>query len=300
MSQAQTGRVAFASVVLTGAEVLADPALPVQDRWRRRLERVPALRAQRYLADQAVLGDHVVAMALAAVRPDALAQIQSLATAPTYRQSGLATALLGRLESRLTEAGCSAVQAIYRTDLRSLVAVETILAKRGWAPPRSAQYLFRGTAAVLDTPAFQGLALPDGCMLFGWATLTDVQRVALAERVGHTIPAQLSPFQQPDQLDTTCSVGARFAGEVVGWMLLHQVGKAGVRQYTTLWVRRDFARTPLALVLLRAAIERHAAATPEGVGLFAVDASNATMVNLARRRLGLVPSVTLRISGKRL
>ncbi|MEM8601393.1 MAG: GNAT family N-acetyltransferase [Bacteroidota bacterium] len=300
MSESQTQRVAFASVVLNGAEVLANPALPVQDRWRRRLERVPTLRAQRYLAEQATLGDHVVAMALAAARPDTLAQVYSLATAPAHRQQGLATALLGRIEARLAEAGGQAVQALYRTDLRSLVAVETILAKRGWDPPRPAQYLFRGTAAVLDTPAFQGLMLPDGCTVFDWATLTDAEHVALAQALERTIPAQLSPFQQPDLLDAACSVGARFQGDVVGWMLLHQVGEAGVRQYTTLWVRRDFVRTPLALVLLRTAIERHARHSPDGRGLFAVEASNRTMVNLARRRLGLTPAVTLRIAGKRL
>ncbi|MEM6782181.1 MAG: GNAT family N-acetyltransferase [Bacteroidota bacterium] len=300
MSEAQTERVPFASVALTGAEVLADPALPVQDRWRRRLERVPALRAQRYHAEQAVAGEHVVAMALAAVRPDALAQVYSLATAPVHRQQGVASALLERIEARLTEAGCPAVQAVYRTDLRSLVAVETILAKRGWDPPRPAQYLFRGTAAVLDTPAFQGLALPDGCTVFDWATLTDAEHLALAQELGRTIPTQLSPFQQPDRLDVACSVGARYRGEVVGWMLLHEVGEAGVRQYTTLWVRRDFVRTPLALVLLRTAIERHARHSPDGRGLFAVEASNRVMVNLARRRLGLTPTVTLRIAGKRL
>ena len=297
-------RVSFASVALTGAEVLADPALPIQDRWRRRLAAVPALRTQRYLAEQAVTdkhaaNEHVVAMALAAVRPDGLGQVYSLATVPAQRQQGMATALLGRLEARLAEAGCPAVQALYRTDLRSLVAVETVLAKRGWDPPRPAQYLFRGTAAVLDTPAFQGLALPDGCTLFDWVALTEAERRALTRRIGHTIPAALSPFQQPNRLDAACSVGARYQGEVVGWMLLHQVGEDGVRQYTTLWVRRDFVRTPLALALLRTAIERHAHQSPDGRGLFSVQADNRSMVNLARRRLGLTPTVTLRIAGKR-
>ncbi|MEO1479182.1 MAG: GNAT family N-acetyltransferase [Bacteroidota bacterium] len=205
----------FASVALTGAEVLADSALPVQDRWRHRLEAVPALRAQRYLAEQAVTdkhaaNEHVVAMALAAVRPDKLGQVYSLATVPAQRQQGIATALLGRLEARLAEAGCPAVQALYRTDLRSLVAVETVLAKRGWDPPRPAQYLFRGTSAVLDTPAFQGLALPDGCTLFDWVALTEAERAALARQLGHTILADLVQQHPPDDFTLeTCTDAAR-------------------------------------------------------------------------------------------
>lgn len=300
MSPAEIARVSFASAELTGAEVLALPDAVVQDRWRRRLHAVPSLRAQRFLVEHADVGGEPLAAAVAAVRPGQTGQIYSLATAPTHRQRGMATALLARLEARLVDAGCAAVQAVYRTDLRSLVAVETVLAKRGWDPSRPAQYLFRGTATVLDTPTFQNLTLPDGCTLFDWAALTLRDQAALEAEVGRSIPRVLSPFQQPDRLDATCSVGARCGGMVAGWMLLHRTGPEGLRQYTSLWVRPDFVGTSLALVLLRTAIERHAAATPDGAGLFEVDAGNRVMLNLARRRLRLIPEVTLRVAGKRL
>jgi GNAT superfamily N-acetyltransferase len=102
------------------------------------------------------------------------------------------------------------------------------------------------------------------------------------------------------RLEPTISIGLRWRGEVVGWMICHRVA-FDTLQYSAFFVREDLRRRGLGWALVHEAVRRRLADPDLRYTIFAVDARNRRMRAFADQlRPYLLGTSELRVSRKRL
>lgn len=217
---------------------------------------------------------------------DTAATVLSLFVEPAQRRQGVGSALLARLKDVLSGQGRSRVQLSYRDDWPGAVALERILARQGWEPPRDHLLLAKARPEVLlQAPWFARARLAEGYTVFPWTTLPAAERQIIAERQAREawFSPELSPFQEEARLEPASSLGLRWHSELVGWMITHRINAETV-QYTSLFITPQRRHRSQAVPLLAAALRRHAAQRIP-FGIFQVDVTNAAMQRFLERRL---------------
>ena len=68
-------------------------------------------------------------------------------------------------------------------------------------------------------------------------------------------PDQLNPFQDEAFIEPLNSLGLRYKGEIVGWMITHRTARDTIR-YTAIYIREDLQEFGLAIPLLIESIKR--------------------------------------------
>jgi GNAT superfamily N-acetyltransferase len=258
-----------------------------------------------WLEDPALL-DRTVAVGYSFLgRPMALAlgatparsqegQVLSLFVHPGCRRQGLGAALLDRLERELAARGVNRVRAVYTAQKPMTPVVEHLLAQAGWETPTPRMLVCRctgeATVRLLAAPWMNPPPLPEGFEMFPWADLRTAEREAL-EAEQHTHPfveKGLWPFFEGATFEPVSSLGLRYQGTVIGWMLNRREDASSIC-FDRLFVRQAFRKTGRAVVLLTESIKRQATLDPSHparCGLWQVRADNAPMVRFVRRRLG--------------
>jgi GNAT superfamily N-acetyltransferase len=174
------------------------------------------------------------------------AEVLSLYVHAEARNAGVGTALLERLEAHLGSRGINKVSAVYTSGRPGIPALERVLAKRGWSPPVARAHTVHCTPDGLSqTPWFARVSLrPPEFEIFPWTALTDEERQELME--SHTaspwIAKGLEPWGHDHYgFDPTSSIGLRYRGTVVGWVINHRIAPGTVR-FTCSFMRADLAR----------------------------------------------------------
>jgi len=227
--------------------------------------RLPAEAEQRLIQPVALVARasaQPVALALAEVPVHATAgapELLSVFVTPPYRGQGLATALVEALEETLRARGVASVEAVYTTGKSSIAAMERIFEKRGWEAPVLRTLTVRFTIAeALATPWYGRSGLPAGAEIFSWTDLTpdEYQRLRDSNARAPWIPNSLQPWRH-DQIgfDPVSSVGLRYRGEVVGWVINHQVAPGTVR-FTCSFMHPSLSRRARILPLYSDAVRR--------------------------------------------
>lgn len=235
-----------------------------------------------------------LALGAAGTDPHKKGQVISLFVDPTCRRQGLGAALLARLEQELIARTAERAFAFYPGHRPMTPVVEHLFTQAGWAPPTPRTFTCRCRGAdvgrMAQAPWMNPPSLPEGFELFPWAELRPDERDAL-EREQQEYPfaePTLWPFlSQVYQWDPVGSLGLRYDGAVVGWMLTRRAGDATIN-FSKLFVRHGFRATGRAVVLMTEAIKRHVAHDghhPRFEGAWEVAADNAPMVRFLRRRL---------------
>lgn len=225
-------------------------------------------------------------LALAYARPgEPNAQLLSLFVAPAQRNAGLGTTLLRRLEETLAAAGCERLWATYSSGPAAAPAFERVLEKRGWEPPRPQVTIFKSDMAHLGRAPWLELPLPEEFSAVPWGELGEAEREGvLAGQTGQPwYPEDLSPFLEPDIMEPLTSVGLRFEGRVIGWMICHRIAEDAIR-YSSLFVREEFRERRLGVPLVAAALRRQRA-SPIARLIWIVSVKNAVMLRLVERYL---------------
>jgi hypothetical protein len=111
---------------------------------------------------------------------------------------------------------------------------------------------------AMTTPWYGRVSLPEGAEIFPWVELTPAERQRLLEsnQAEPWIPNSLQPWRH-DRIgfDPVSSVGMRYRGEVVGWVINHRIGDDTVR-FTCSFLRRDLSRRARILPLYSESIRR--------------------------------------------
>ena len=227
-----------------------------------------------------------VGLVVGNVQKDGLkALASSVYVLPQYRNSGVATELLGRLEDELRQRGCNQIGGHYQTGKPSASAVEKVLAKRDWEAPALDTIVFMLDGARLLSGAkwLQTLGeLPPGFSFFPWRDLSADEQQAIAGQQDW-IPDFVTPHAN-HEFEPHSSIGLRFNGEIVGWYIHRHLDAETVT--VEAWVKPELHRVGRSFLLaglIRESVSRVLPATNYKYGR--VTPAWPPMVSFSRRHL---------------
>ena len=175
-------------------------------------------------------------------------EMLSLFVREDSRDQGIGTALVAALEREVESRGFDGIATVYTRGKPAIEALERILWKRAWEAPRRRTLSVRfAPSAWLSTGLFPERrlkALSAGLEIFPWSELGAAERAEI--RASHERKPWIAPLLAPWRfegaaLDPVSSVGARYRGAVVGWVLNHLVAPGTVR-FTCSFMRKDLSR----------------------------------------------------------
>ena len=124
--------------------------------------------------------------------------------------------------------------------------------------------------------AYQRLDGDDHYELFSWAELTPSERTDLLERRQQKeFPTSLDPLQM-EPLQGWNSMGLRYNGRVVGWMITHHNNDK--IQYTSLYLDSQNQQKKLGVALLSAAVHKQILESEYAIGICQIAPENRPML----------------------
>lgn len=189
-----------------------------------------------------------------------IAEIHSLYVLEQYRRHKIGEKLLRTMQEELSKENCMLATFLYSAEDPSATLLEKIFGKLNWPEPRI--YIIRCT---FDGRAFnppwlhQEYHYPEGFEVFPWTELTTAEKSTLIRQMEQGVIQQaVNPFQDEEIIEPLNSLGLRYKGEVVGWMLTHRMAPDTIR-YTSLYVQRQLHLKGPAIFLLCESIKRQVA-----------------------------------------
>jgi len=193
-------------------------------------------------------------------------ELLSLFVRPEVRQHGIGAALVGAFEEELVRRGFTEVAAVYTAGKPAIAAVERIFAGRNWEAPRPRTLSVRfPPARALESDLFSPRrmrALGAGLDLFPWesAERQELEEIRASHQRQPWITPALAPWRfEGADFDPISSIGARYRGAIVGWVLNHRVDERTVR-FTCSFMRKDISRRGRIVPLYHESLRRLAAA----------------------------------------
>jgi GNAT superfamily N-acetyltransferase len=217
---------------------------------------------------------------------DGIGYVRCLFVRATERNRGFATALLESIENQFRALGCSAAKIAWITGKPSTTPLERVLARRGWSQPSMQQLICKTDERVLEWYCTKQEWLFEPFTLFLWSELTpeDRETIERTQADSHWIPEDLVPFQYEKDFEPLNSLGLRFHGEPVGWMITHRVAPHTIR-YTCSFIRTDLqGRFRIAPIYREAILRQTRAGVPNVI--FMVPAQHRAMVAFVKRHWG--------------
>jgi len=222
------------------------------------------------------------------------ARLLSVFVVPAWQRHRVATRLLRSLEEALSKRTCARLTTGYTTRMPAWQPLEKLLAACRWPAPETTLLMSMGLVdQVMNAPWLAApREAPAGFELFEWSQLGIEERAQLQREVeGGEIPEGLSPFDDEEFIEAAISVGVRYNGEVVAWMIVTcSPFIVDALCYRSQYVRPQlrFAQA-LGPLMLAEALCRHAASPikeARPVGVFGIPFKSATkMINFFRKRL---------------
>lgn len=186
-----------------------------------------------------------IGLALAEIQPNGKsASVLSICVEPTYRCQGVGTALLTRLEQELVLRGCTNAYLVYVNGQPTTLALERLLQQHNWAPPEPRMLVCKSSYHKMSKAPWLNKNYSFGSFIFfPWLEITLEERLNLQKQqeTFPWIPQELSPFKHEENLEPLNSLGLRYKGEVVGWVITHRLSPDTIR-YTCSYIRPDFQK----------------------------------------------------------
>jgi len=252
----------------------------------------------------ASLQGRTVGLGMAEIKPDDdFAELISLFVLPDHRHRGLGARLMAGIEQALIRQDCAEVIMNYQSDWPSLAAIERLIKKREWSPPEDTWILCRQTTErIADRAWLKEYKVSEDYDLFPWNELTEKDRQYIQSRQEKEqwFPEIVSPFQEEARIEPINSIGLKFEGKVVGWMITHRTAPDTI-QYTALFMDRDHRREGQASGLQAESINRQVASDVPNM-IWTVHPSNTAMLKMISRSMSENRHIqsSRRISRKRL
>jgi GNAT superfamily N-acetyltransferase len=188
------------------------------------------------------------------------AEVLSLFVSDDRRNAGVATGLVHRLEQHLRAAGVRTVTAVYMTGKPGIAPMERVFEKCRWTPPeaRTISVWFTPEEAM-RMPWFGRLEIAASELeICAWEDVTAEEKAALArsQEAAPWIPRGLEPWRHDFYgFERVSSVGLRHRGEVVGWIINHELRPGSVR-FTCHFMQPRHSRRGRMLALYTESIQR--------------------------------------------
>jgi GNAT superfamily N-acetyltransferase len=124
------------------------------------------------------------------------------------------------------------------------------------------------TTNIIQAPFLQKkYVLPSDMEIFLWQEITSKERLVIeqTQSVKSWIKEQLYPFKHEESFEPLNSLGLRYRGEVVGWVLTKRLDVDTIA-YNCMFVRKDLQRMGRGIALFVEAIKRQNMANiPKGI-----------------------------------
>ncbi|NEO89339.1 MAG: GNAT family N-acetyltransferase [Moorea sp. SIO3G5] len=187
------------------------------------------------------------------------AEVLSLFVKPNYRGQGIGTALLTRIEKVLSLRGCQEVELIYTTGRSGILELEYLLRKCNWSPPESRRLICQSTTDKIAKAPWMQLSMSSSYQIFPWIEITQAERRTIEEQQQQHpwIDPDLVPWKYEKELEPLNSLGLRYRGEVVGWVITHRIAPDTIR-YSSMFVRKDLQKMAIGMTLVVNAIKLQA------------------------------------------
>jgi GNAT superfamily N-acetyltransferase len=213
----------------------------------------------------AKIGDEIVGLALleTPVQQIEHAELLSVFVVDDARNQGIGTELVRAAERGARSVKLPSIRAVYTSGRPGTAALERVLQKCGWSPPSVRAVTVRFTPhEAMKTPWFARVRWNESDFdIFLWADLTAEERAQIEQSHAAEpwIRKGLEPWRHDHYgFDPVSSVGLRYRGTVVGWVINHQVAADHVR-FTCSFMREDLSKRGRILPLYTESIRRLAA-----------------------------------------
>jgi GNAT superfamily N-acetyltransferase len=239
------------------------------------------------LAIGATEGGLPVGLALGALplKEEGLPELLSVYVVPDHRRRGIGDGLLAGFEEAVRKTRLTRVHTVYMTGKPGTEIFERLIQRRGWSLPVARMIVVKFTLEqAMSTPWYRKYRLRSRFETFPWKNLTeeDLRELKRSQEKTRWIPEDLLPWKH-DRLgfEPASSIGARLGGEVVGWVINHQLSSDTVR-FTCSFIREDLARRGRIVPLYSESISRMGD-TAFTRCMFTVPAQHKEMVAFAKR-----------------
>ncbi|MEG4395517.1 TIGR03032 family protein [Microcoleus sp. BROC3] len=248
----------------------------IKKRWRSHD------RPGELIGVSASVSEQLVGMAIAEILPNQTAELISLFVSQGLRQQGIGGNLVKFLEKGLTENQVRVMDVKYQvTDLTN-VALEPLLKQRAWQPPKAVFILAQTTTEkISQAPWLYKYPLPESFEIFPWVSLTQTEKQIILARKDY--PEALNPFSDDSRVEPLNSLGLRYQGEVIGWMVTHRVAPDTIR-YSSLFVGQKFQKLGRGISLIAESIKRQMASDVSNYTC-SVALENPLMIQFVKRHL---------------
>jgi GNAT superfamily N-acetyltransferase len=177
-----------------------------------------------------------------------------------YRNKGIGTALLRKIEKESLKRACEKMTIGFKKVEQEFEAAKRLLAKCDWESPEIHAYGYRTTIERF----FKDLAwvkrkrkYPYHDYIFPWTELSEEERKSLKEEEGPDSwkVEGTSPFFFDGKFEENTSLGLRVKGKVDGWIINHQIAPDTIL-YGSYFVRRKYRGLGHSIGLLLESIKR--------------------------------------------
>lgn len=225
-----------------------------------------------------------IGLVLAHIQPGSRScKVLSIFVKPNYRQQGIGTALLQRLEAELHQCQCDRAELTYITGNLTTSSLERLLQKCHRSDPKPRMLVGKATYRIENAPWMKRTSLPRAYHLFPWQEITPSERAALEQQqqTNPWIPPMLVPFQHEENLEPLNSLGLRYQGEVVGWLITHRLDPDTIR-YTCGFIRPDLKLRYISLLANAIQIQSDAKIP---FGIYTVPLAFPSMAHFVKERM---------------
>jgi GNAT superfamily N-acetyltransferase len=198
------------------------------------------------LAVGAIAEGRPVGLALGGVAPETdEVELLSLFVANERRLTGIGRGLVRAFESHARELGRPRLTAVYMTGRPGAEVFEKIALSLGWSEPETRMVSVRFTVDSLTAaPWIHKYRFGPDWEVFPWSELSqeEYERIRLSNEAEPWIKPDLVPWKFDRYgFEPKTSLGARYKGDVVGWVINHQIEDDTIR-YTCSFMRQPWGR----------------------------------------------------------
>jgi GNAT superfamily N-acetyltransferase len=227
-----------------------------------------------------------IGLAIAEIQENQSAKVLSLFVMPSHRHQGIGKALLTRLEEELYLKKCTSVKFVYTTGQPTTSTVEHLLDKCGWSPPQSRRVICKASTHEMSNAPWirRRWQLPASYSIFPWVEITPEERVVIQEQKTESwIHPDLIPFKYEESLEPINSLGLRYQGQIVGWLITHRTAPDTIR-YSCGYMQPRLQNLGRFTFLIIRAIQLQAEVNIP-FGIWTTHLEHTSMVNFAKKHM---------------